>query len=137
MTPEEIVNTMMSKDYFSQWLGITVLEIKSGYCRLKATVKKEMLNGFGIAHGGFTYSVADSALAFSSNSQGRKSVSIETSISHITSLKEHDEIIAEAMCETQTERLGHYKINLYLSNDPEKIVALFKGIVYKTSGNWD
>ncbi|MCE3228081.1 MAG: phenylacetic acid degradation protein PaaD [Bacteroidetes bacterium] len=137
MKATDIVDKMMDKDYFSQWLGIQLIDVKEGYCKLKATVRKEMLNGFGIAHGGITYSVADSALAFSSNSKGRKSVSIETSISHIVSLTENDVITAEAICETETEKLGHYKISVYVNNDPQKIVALFKGIVYKTSKNWD
>ncbi len=136
MTNSEIVNTMMKNDLFSQWLGIIILEQKEGSCKLTLTVRKDMLNGFGIAHGGITYSLADSALAFASNSKGRKSVSIETSISHIVSLKENDELIAEAFCETETEKLGHYQVKLYLKNEPQKIVALFKGIVYKTSKNW-
>ncbi len=136
MQASEIVNTMMANDYFSQWLGITILEQSEGACKLTLTIRKDMLNGFGIAHGGITYSLADSALAFASNSKGRKSVSIETSISHIISLKENDEIIADAVCETETEKLGHYKIKVHLKNDPSKIVALFKGIVYKTSKNW-
>ncbi|MCE3258540.1 MAG: thioesterase [Bacteroidetes bacterium] len=137
MNASEVVNTMMEKDYFSQWLGIEIIDVKEGYCRLSATIRKEMLNGFGIAHGGITYSIADSALAFSSNSKGRKSVSIETSISHIISLKENDTIIAEAVCETESEKLGHYKIKVFLAGEPDKIVALFKGIVYKTSKTWD
>lgn len=127
---------MMKNDFFSQWLGIKILEQNSGSCKLSLTVRKDMLNGFGIAHGGITYSIADSALAFASNSKGRKSLSIETSISHILSVKEHDELIAEALCETETEKLGHYKVKIYLKNDPEKLVALFKGIVYKTSKDW-
>ncbi len=137
MNAEEIVKTMMAKDYFSQWLGINILEIKEGYCKLNLTVRKEMLNGFGIAHGGVTYCLADSALAFASNSKGQKSVSIETSISHIISLKENDEVIAEGLCETETEKLGHYKVTVFLKSDPKNYVALFKGIVYKTSKNWD
>lgn len=136
MQAAEIVTTMMANDYFSQWLGITILKQSEGVCKLTLTIRKDMLNGFGIAHGGITYSLADSALAFASNSKGRKSVSIETSISHIISLKENDEIIADAVCETETEKLGHYKINVFLKNDPSKIVALFKGIVYKTSKKW-
>lgn len=127
---------MMQQDFFSQWLGIAVLEQKEGYCRLGMTIRKDMLNGFGIAHGGISYSLADSALAFASNSRGPKSVSIETSISHLVSLKENDEIIAEAVCEAETGKLGHYKVNVFLKTQPEKIIALFKGIVYKTSGNW-
>lgn len=137
MNAKEIVNTMMAKDYFSQWLGINVLEISEGYCLLSMKVRNEMLNGFGIAHGGITYCIADSALAFSSNSKGKKSVSIETSIAHVVSLKEGDEIIAEANCETETEKLGHYKVKVYLKNQPEVTVALFKGMVYKTSKYWD
>jgi acyl-CoA thioesterase len=137
MNAKEVVDKMMDKDYFSQWLGIRLIDVKEGYCKLTATIRKDMLNGFGIAHGGITYSVADSALAFSSNSKGVKSVSIETSISHIISLHENDVITAEAVCETESEKLGHYKISVYLANDPHKIVALFKGIVYKTSKKWD
>lgn len=137
MNAKDIVNTMMAKDYFSQWLGINVLEISEGYCLLSMKVRNEMLNGFGIAHGGITYCIADSALAFSSNSKGKKSVSIETSIAHVVSLKEGDEIIAEANCETESEKLGHYKVKIFLKNQPEITVALFKGMVYKTSKNWD
>lgn len=137
MGPQQIVDKMMSQDFFSQWLGIRVLEINSGYCKLSLLVRKEMLNGFGIAHGGITYCLADSALAFASNSKGRKSVSIETSISHIVSLKEGDEIIAEAKCETETEKLGHYSVKIFDIKNPEVCVAIFKGIVYKTSKNWD
>lgn len=127
---------MLQNDFFSQWLGIELLELKEGYCRLGMTVRKDMLNGFGIAHGGISYSLADSALAFASNSRGRKSVSIETSISHLISLKEGDALMAEASCETETDKLGHYKVSVRLKEDPTKIVALFKGIVYKTSKSW-
>ena len=136
MQGSEIIQTMMANDFFSQWLGIRILEQKEGFCKLSLIIRKDMLNGFGIAHGGITYSLADSALAFASNSKGPKSVSIETSISHIISLKEHDELVAEAICETETGKLGHYKVNIFLKTDLEKPVALFKGIVYKTSKNW-
>lgn len=137
MTPEQIVDKMMSHDLFSQWLGIKILEVKIGYCKISMCVRKEMLNGFGIAHGGITYSIADSALAFASNSAGRKSVSIETSISHVISLKEGDEIIAIAELETETQKLGHYKVSISIASDHSKKVGLFKGMVYRTSANWD
>jgi acyl-CoA thioesterase len=117
MPHTKIINTMMANDFFSQWLGVIILEQKEGSCKLSITIRKDMLNGFGIAHGGITYSLADSALAFASNSKGRKSVSIETSISHLVSLKENDELIADAFCETETEKLGHYKVNLFLKNE--------------------
>ena len=96
MTPSQITDTMMAKDYFSQWLGITRLKDEEGTCILQMTIRTDMLNGFSIAHGGITYSLADSALAFASNSYGRKAVSIETSISHMLPLHEGDTITAEA-----------------------------------------
>lgn len=137
MNPDDIVNKMMKGDAFSKLLGMEVLETGHGVCRIKMTVTANMLNGFGIAHGGITYSLADSALAFASNSGGRKSVSIETSISHIKSLNEGDVIIAEANRESETEKIGHYRIKVSKENEPDTVVALFLGIVYRTAKNWD
>ena len=134
-SPLEIVNTMMANDYFSQWLGIEVLEIKEGACKLKMQIKKNMLNGFGIAHGGITYSFADSALAFASNSYGQKAVSIETSISHLISLIEDDIILAEVVQQSNSNKIAIYTIEIIQANTLNK-VALFKGTVYKTDKNW-
>jgi acyl-CoA thioesterase len=97
-------------------------------------IRKNMLNGFGIAHGGITYSLADSALAFSSNSHGRQSVSVETSISHTVSLKEGDVIYAVAEEKSLTNKIGIYSITV--TNQHEQVVALFKGVVYRTSKEW-
>jgi len=131
---EKVVDKMFSQDWFSQWLGIELLEVNLGKCKLKMTVRKEMLNGFGIAHGGITYSLSDSALAFASNSHGRRSVSVETSISHTISLKEGDEITATAEEISLTNKLGIYLINI--KNNSGDTVAMFKGTVYRTSRDW-
>lgn len=131
----EIVNMMMSNDFFSQWLGIDVIETGSGTCKLRLTVRREMLNGFGIAHGAITYAIADSALAFASNSHGQKSVSVETSISHTQPLKEGDIILAEACEEHRSNKIAIYTVKVInLTNN--EVVALFKGTVYRTSQNW-
>ncbi len=127
--PEKIVSKMYEKDWFSQWLGIERLEVEEGRCRLRMTIRKEMLNGFGIAHGGITYSLADSALAFASNSYGGMSVSIETSISHTGSLKEGDVITAFAEEMSLSNKIGIYHVTVRNQND--KIVALFKGTVFR------
>src|SRR5690554_7162654 len=82
MEAKSIVQKMMEKDAFSQWMNIEVVDIKPGYSILKTTVVPEMVNGFLIAHGGISYSLADSALAFAANAHGKQCVSIETSISH-------------------------------------------------------
>ena len=131
---EKVVEKMMSSDWFSQWLGISVEEVSEGKCTLKMAIRKEMLNGFAIAHGGITYSLADSALAFASNSHGRKAVSIETSISHTVSMKEGDIITAIAEEVSLKEKIAIYNITIKNEQD---VVALFKGTVYRTSKNWE
>ena len=76
----EIVNHMMAQDAFSKWLGIEVVHAEVGSAVLSMTVREEMTNGFKIAHGGISYALADSALAFASNGGGTQSLSVETSI---------------------------------------------------------
>ena len=131
---EKIVDTMYQNDAFSQWLGIEVVEVKDGYCELKMTVRKEMLNGFQIAHGGIAYSLADSALAFASNSHGRKSLSVETSISHTVSVKEGDVLTAITEELSLSDKIGVYLITI--TNQDNQEVAYFKGTVYRTSKEW-
>lgn len=131
---EDIVMLMMRDDAFSQWLGIEVIEIKPGRCILQMRVRAEMLNGFGIAHGGITYALADSALAFASNSHGRKALSVETSISHTLAVQEGALLIATAEEEHLGEKIAIYRIRV--SNQSGKTVALFKGVVYRTGREW-
>ena len=125
---------MYDNDAFSQWLGIEVVEVKDGYCELKMTVRKEMLNGFQIAHGGIAYSLADSALAFASNSHGRKSLSVETSISHTVSVIEGDVLTAITEELSLSDKIGVYLITI--TNQDNQEVAYFKGTVYRTSKEW-
>jgi acyl-CoA thioesterase len=132
--PKKVVDKMYNSDWFSQWLGIERLLVEEGKCVLRMTIRKEMLNGFAIAHGGITYSLADSALAFASNSHGRMSVSVETSISHTESLKEGDVITATAEEMSLSNKVGVYHVTVKNQND--KVVALFKGTVYRTSKEW-
>lgn len=139
MTAEEraawIVGQMYDNDPFSQWLGIERVRVEPGHCVLRMAIRREMLNGFAIAHGGVTFSLADSALAFASNSQGRHAVSIDTSISHITSLREGDIITAAAIEEQIGHRIGHYRVEV--RNEARDMVALFRGIVYRKSQEWE
>jgi len=131
---KKIIDTMYQNDSFSQWLGIEVIDVKEGYSELKMSIREEMTNGFKIAHGGITYSLADSALAFASNSHGRKSVSVETSISHTKPCNEGDIIVAKAIEKSLTNKIAIYEITI--TNQKQEIVALFKGTVYRTSKNW-
>src|SRR5437762_562868 len=135
MKAQKVVSKMYDSDWFSQWLGIERVLVEDGKCVLKMQVRKEMLNGFQILHGGISYSLADSALAFASNSHGRMSVSIETSISHIISCKEGDILIATATELSLTNKIGIYSVEVIDQNS--KKVALFKGTVYRTSKEWE
>lgn len=125
---------MFDKDAFSQWLGIEILDLDAGYAVLQMSLREEMTQGFGIAHGGITYSLADSALAFASNAHGRQSLSIETSISHTKAVNVGDQIKATATELSLTHRIGIYDIKI--ENQKGELVALFKGTVYRTSKDW-
>lgn len=125
---------MFDNDAFSQWLGIEILDLDAGYAALQMTLRKEMTQGFGIAHGGITYALADSALAFASNAHGRQSLSIETSISHTKTVNLGDQIKAIATEISLTHRIGIYDIKI--ENQKGELVALFKGSVYRTSKDW-
>lgn len=130
----KIIDAMMDKDLFSQWLGVERLEEKEGFCKLKMTIREEMCNGLGVAHGGISFSLADSALAFASNSHGRQALSIETSISHVKPLKAGDVIVATAVEQSLTNRIGNYYIEI--QRETGEIVALFKGTVFRTEKEW-
>ncbi|UKN03128.1 hotdog fold thioesterase [Paracrocinitomix mangrovi] len=134
LLPKEIIDKMMASDEMSQWLGITVLDYTAGAVSLKMTVRKEMTNGFGVTHGGITYSLADSALAFSSNSHGMRSMSIETSISHLAQVNEGDILTVKSRQLSLSRKIGVYEMDVY--NQDNKIVAHFKGTVYRSSIEW-
>jgi len=133
-TASQVVDTMYNGDAFSQWLGIERIEVRAGYCKLKMTVRSEMTNGFNIAHGGISYSLADSALAFASNGHGEQAVSIETSISHTKAVKANDVLFAEATEQNLSRKTGLYEVRV--TNQNQELVALFKGTVYRTGKAW-
>lgn len=134
MTPEEIVQKMMEKDAFSQWLDIEVIEVKAGYCQLRAEVTPDMVNGFLIAHGGISFSLSDSALAFASNSHGKQCVSIETSISHTRPAKIGDILTATCTELHRGKTIGVYQV--IVNNQEDKKIALFKGTVHISEREW-
>ena len=125
---------MLSLDPFSQWLGIEILECEIGRCKVGMTIRKDMLNSMAKAHGGITYSLADTALGFTANSHGKFAVSIETSINHIEAVNEGDYLIAESIVQKVNHKLGFYIIEVKKENT---LVALFKGVAYRTSKDWE
>lgn len=128
----KVYTKMMQNDFCSQWMGIEPLDIQEGYCRIKMIVKKEMLNGYGILHGGIAYAFADSAFAFASNSYGRIAVSISGSMNFSKSAKEGDILIAEAKALHVAYKTAEFDVNIYQKNS-EEISYRFRGTVYRKS----
>ena len=128
---EEVVKHMMENDYFSQWMGIEVLEIKEGYSRIKMTVRNEMVNGFGIVHGGIPFSLADSAFAFACNNRNNLSVALDTSINFIKPVHVGDLLTAEAIEMHNGKSTGLYHISITNQNDHQ--IAFFKGLCFRTN----
>jgi acyl-CoA thioesterase len=127
----DVVAHMMKHDLFSQWLGIEVLDVKEGYSKIKMTVRPEMINGFGIVHGGIAFSLADSAFAFACNNRNNLSVALDTSINFTKPVHVGDVLTASAKELHNGKSTGLYHITIINQND--HIVALFKGTCFRTS----
>lgn len=128
---ENVVQHMMANDLFSNWLGIEVLEIKEGYSKIQMVVRPEMINGFGIVHGGIAFSLADSAFAFACNNRNNLSVALDTSINFLKPVMVEDILIAEAKELHNGKSTGLYHISIY--NQKEHLVAQFKGTCFRTN----
>ena len=126
---ERVVSTMMSRDAFSQWLGIEVLDVRPRGATIRMRVRDDMLNGFGVCHGGALFSLADSALAFASNTHGRVTVSIENTVTYPAAIRSGDELTAVAIEESATRRLAFFRVEVRRGG---AIVSIFRGTVYDT-----
>ena len=131
---EEIPYKMLSQDVFSQSMGIEILECEVGRCKIGMTIRRDMLNSMMKAHGGVSYTLADTAFGFTANTRGKYAVSIETSINHISALDEGDYITAEATLDEQRTKVG---FNIVEVKRGDELVALFKGVVYRTQKDWE
>lgn len=128
---ETVFQKMMEKDYCSQWMGIESMLLEEGHCQIKMTVKREMLNGFGILHGGMAYAFADSAFAFAANSYGRVAVSISGGMHYAKSAKEGETLIAEAKALHVTHKTADFDVQVV--NEQGEVYYYFRGTVYRSS----
>lgn len=129
MTPLDLAQYMLNQDQFSQWLGIKLLEVREKYCLIEMPVKQEMINGLRTVHGGVTFSLADSALAFSSNNTNEASVALHCSMNFTKAVKLGDTLTAESVLISDTRKTGIYDISI--KNQDEILIASFRGTVYK------
>jgi acyl-CoA thioesterase len=127
----DVVSHMMKHDLFSQWLGIEVLEVKEGYSKIRMTVRDEMINGFGIVHGGVAFSLADSAFAFACNNRNNLSVALDTAINFTKPVHVGDILTAETKEIHNGKSTGLYHITI--TNQKDHIVAIFKGTCFRTN----
>jgi acyl-CoA thioesterase len=130
ITPAQVVAHMMEHDAFSQWLGIEVLEVREGYSRIRMTLRPDMLNGFGVVHGGIAFSLADSAFAFACNNRNNLSMALDTGINFTRALHPGDVLTAEAREVHNGRSTGLYLVTL--TNQQNEGVAHFKGTCFRT-----
>jgi acyl-CoA thioesterase len=127
---ERVVHGMLARDAFSQWLGIELVAVAPNAATVRMTVRPEMVNGFGVCHGGVTFALADSALAFASNTHGRVTVSVENSMRYPAPVVPGDVLVAVAEQESAGHRLAFFAVRVRKDNDA--VVGLFRGTVYRT-----
>ena len=130
---DAVVSHMLENDFFSQWMGVEVLEVKEGYSKIKMTIRQEMVNGFGIVHGGIPFSLADSAFAFACNNRNNLSVALDVTITFTKAVNVGDILTAEAEEIHNGRSTGVYLIHVI--NQKNEQVALFKGTCFRTGKN--
>ncbi|MDQ3949095.1 MAG: hydroxyphenylacetyl-CoA thioesterase PaaI [Gemmatimonadota bacterium] len=128
---ERVVRRMLERDAFSAWLGLELLEVRPRYAAVRMVVRPDMMNGFGVCHGGVTFALADSAFAFASNTHGRVTVSIDNTITYPAAVVAGDVLTAVATEEGAADRIAFYGVRV--TNQDGGVVALFRGTVYRTN----
>lgn len=117
--------SMYDTDRCSQWLGMSLEEVRPGYARMRMPVRPEFLNGLGICHGGLMFTLADSTFAFACNSHNVPTVAAGCSIEFLAAVEGGDVLTAEATEQALSGRHGIYDIRV--TNRAGKLVAVFRG----------
>jgi len=106
-----IVDAMLTRDAFSRWLGVELVALGEQDCTLRMTVRDDMVNGFGVSHGGIVFSLADSAMAFACNSDGHVTVAVDNAVSYPAAVHVGDVLTARAIEQSASTRLGFYRVS--------------------------
>ena len=118
-------DAMWADDKASQGLGMEVLEVGPGRALLAMTVTERMLNGHGSCHGGFIFSLADSAFAFACNSHGSPAVAQHCTVTYVAPGRLGMRLMAEAQERQRGERSGIYDVTV--RDETGTIIAEFRG----------
>ena len=137
-TPDEIARAcaqaMWQEDDASRGLGMELVEVKSGQATLAMTVKPHMVNGQRIAHGGFIFTLADSAFAFACNSHNERVVAAQGNITFIKPGKLGDRLVATAREISRSGRSGIYDVRV--TSEDGTVIAEFRGHSRVIAGTW-
>ena len=137
LSPDDLAracaDAMWKEDDASKGLGMEILQIKPGKATLTMTIKQHMVNGHGIAHGGFLFLLADSAFAFACNSHNERAVAAQCNISFIRPGKLGDRLVATAREISRTGRSGIYDVRVTVD---DVAIAELRGHSRTLGGAW-
>ena len=130
--PTEIAEAMWSQDRASRSLGMELVEVDDGRAVLRMEVRTDMVNGLGVGHGGLVFTLADSAMAFSTNASNRRSVATQAEIDWLAPVTAGMVLTATA---TQRHQVGKAAItDVEVVDDEGRIVAMFRGRTLQIGG---
>ncbi|MGJ8544081.1 MAG: hydroxyphenylacetyl-CoA thioesterase PaaI [Sulfitobacter sp.] len=136
MTPTEraqkSAEIMMRNDAASSAMGMVIDDVGPGHATLSMTVRGDMLNGHGICHGGFIFSLADSAFAFACNSYNQNTVAQQNQITYLLPGKLDERLTATALETSRSGRSGIYDVSV--TGDDGRVLALFRGLSRSIKG---
>ena len=124
--------TMLAEDHASRALGIDIAEVAPGRALARMRVRRDMLNGFGICHGGLITTLADTAFAYACNSANHVTVAAGISVDFVAPAHEGDELSAHCEQRTQQARTGVYDV--VVRNQHGHTVALMRGRSHRLKG---
>ncbi|WP_404415407.1 hydroxyphenylacetyl-CoA thioesterase PaaI [Marinospirillum sp.] len=137
LTPQQLAeactDAMFSRDQASQQLGMQIQSVAPGKAVLTMTIDERMIQGHGNCHGGYLFTLADSAFAFSCNTYDKATVASGCSIEYMRPARLGDQLTATAKEVSRGSRTGVYDITI--TNQDGKKVALFRGKSYEVSGS--
>lgn len=137
LSPEDVAracaDAMWAEDDASKGLGMEIVEIGPGFATLAMIVRPDMVNGQRIAHGGFIFTLADSAFAFACNSRNDRVVAAQGQITFIKPGKLGDRLVAQAREVIRGGRSGIYDVRVTAR---DTVVAEFRGHSRVIPGTW-
>jgi len=123
---------MFERDPASRGLGMTLDAIRPGYARMSMRVRGDMLNGHGSCHGGFIFTLADSAFAFACNSHNHNTVGAGCTIDYLAPGRRDDLLTAEAVERALAGKTGIYDVNVV--DQDGRLLATFRGKSHRVGG---